>query len=148
MLPFCLLCVGVLSLSLSVWTVYIRLYCSTLHLSLLCGWQMPTVQLTPSFTWRLMRSLEMNLRLSWKNAVRNSDVEITFWYFEIFFLNFHDSWKVSHLLNPFFFRYIVIYVFNSFSFRGRSSCSGHPRKTQKTFEVMYRQSMVNVLCMF
>ena len=90
----------------------------------------------------------MNLRLSWKNAVRNSDVEITFRYFEIFFLNFHYSWKVSHLLNLFFFRYIVIYVFNSFSFRGRSSCSGHPRKTQNTFEVMYRQSMVNVLCMF
>ena len=88
LLLFCLLCVGVLSLSLSVWTVYIRLYCSTLHLSLLCGWQMPTVQLTPSFTCCLMRSFEINLRLSWKNAVRNSDVKITFWYFEIFFLIF------------------------------------------------------------
>lgn len=85
LLLFCLLCVGVLSLSLSVWTVYIRLNCSTLHLSLLCGWQMPTVQLTPSFTCCLMRSFEINLRLSWKNAVRNSDVKITFWYFEIFF---------------------------------------------------------------
>lgn len=108
-------------LSLSVWTVYIRLYCSTLHLSLLCGWQMPTVQLTPSFTCCLMRSFEINLRLSWKNAVRNSDVKITFWYFEIFFFNFHDSWKVSHLLNPFFF-VILLFMYLTLFRLGE----GHP----------------------